>query len=66
MHQQPHQLLVGRLEPIKRVDRFLRVANLIEEPGETRFLVVGDGTLREKLQQYRTKQTDNVRQQKLP
>jgi glycosyltransferase involved in cell wall biosynthesis len=40
---------VGRLEPIKRVDRFLRVANLIE-PDDTYFLVVGDGTLREELQ----------------
>ena len=49
----PLVTLVGRLEPIKRVDRFLRVANLIEEPGETRFLVVGDGTLREELQQSR-------------
>jgi glycosyltransferase involved in cell wall biosynthesis len=42
---------VGRLEPIKRVDRFLRVANLIEDPAETRFLVVGDGALREELRQ---------------
>jgi glycosyltransferase involved in cell wall biosynthesis len=43
--------LVGRLEPIKRVDRFLRVANLIKTPAETWFLVVGDGSLREDLQQ---------------
>jgi glycosyltransferase involved in cell wall biosynthesis len=42
--------LVGRLEPIKRVDRFLRVATLIDDPPETWFLVVGDGALREKLQ----------------
>jgi glycosyltransferase involved in cell wall biosynthesis len=41
--------LVGRLEPIKRVDRFLRVANLIEQPAW--FLVVGDGSLREQLQE---------------
>lgn len=47
----PVVTLVARLEPIKRVDRFLRVANLIEEPGQTRFLVVGDGALREELQQ---------------
>jgi glycosyltransferase involved in cell wall biosynthesis len=47
----PLVTLVGRLEPIKRVDRFLRVANLIEEPEDTRFLVVGDGALREELQQ---------------
>jgi glycosyltransferase involved in cell wall biosynthesis len=46
----PLVTLVGRLEPIKRVDRFLRVANLIDEPEETRFLVVGDGSLREELQ----------------
>jgi glycosyltransferase involved in cell wall biosynthesis len=42
--------IVARLEPIKRVDRFLRVANLLEANAETRFLIVGDGTLREKLQ----------------
>jgi glycosyltransferase involved in cell wall biosynthesis len=47
----PLVTLIGRLEPVKRVDRFLRVANLIEAPAQTRFLVVGDGTLREKLQQ---------------
>ena len=43
--------LVARLEPIKRVDRFLRVANLIQEPQGTWFLVAGDGALREELQQ---------------
>jgi glycosyltransferase involved in cell wall biosynthesis len=42
--------LVGRLEPIKRVDRFLRIANLVDVPGVW-FLVVGDGALREELQQ---------------
>jgi glycosyltransferase involved in cell wall biosynthesis len=47
----PVVTLVGRLEPIKRVDRFLRVAKLIADPEETRFLIVGDGTLREELQQ---------------
>jgi glycosyltransferase involved in cell wall biosynthesis len=46
----PLVTLIGRLEPIKRVDRFLRVANLIESPDDTRFLVVGDGTQREELQ----------------
>jgi glycosyltransferase involved in cell wall biosynthesis len=45
----PVVTLVGRLEPIKRVDRFLRIANLVEAPA--RFLVVGDGALREELQQ---------------
>src|SRR6266516_1973759 len=44
----PLVTLVGRLEPIKRVDRFLRVANLIEQPPAW-FLVVGDGSLREQL-----------------
>jgi glycosyltransferase involved in cell wall biosynthesis len=43
--------LVGRLERIKRVDRFLRVATLIDDPAETWFLVVGDGALREDLQE---------------
>jgi glycosyltransferase involved in cell wall biosynthesis len=42
--------LVARLEPIKRVDRFLRVATLITNQAETCFLVVGDGALREELQ----------------
>jgi glycosyltransferase involved in cell wall biosynthesis len=46
----PLVTLVGRLEPIKRVDRFLRVANLIEQP-RAWFLVVGDGSLRERLQE---------------
>jgi glycosyltransferase involved in cell wall biosynthesis len=46
----PLVTIVARLEPIKRVDRFLRIANLIEEPKQTRFLVVGDGTLRDELQ----------------
>jgi glycosyltransferase involved in cell wall biosynthesis len=45
----PLVTLVARLEPIKRVDRFVRVANLLEAPAETRFLVVGDGALREEL-----------------
>jgi glycosyltransferase involved in cell wall biosynthesis len=43
--------LVARLEPIKRVDRFLRVACLVDQKTDTRFLVVGDGKLREELQQ---------------
>jgi glycosyltransferase involved in cell wall biosynthesis len=46
----PLVTLVARLEPIKRVDRFLRVANLIEAPSNINFLVVGDGALREELQ----------------
>ncbi|HLM33479.1 MAG TPA: glycosyltransferase, partial [Gaiellaceae bacterium] len=43
--------IVARLEPIKRVDRFLRVANRIESSPDTWFLVVGDGALREELQE---------------
>jgi glycosyltransferase involved in cell wall biosynthesis len=42
--------LVARLEPIKRVDRFLRAASALDRTGDTHFLVVGDGTLREGLQ----------------
>jgi glycosyltransferase involved in cell wall biosynthesis len=45
----PLVTLVGRLERVKRVDRFLRIANLVEGPAC--FLVVGDGALREELQQ---------------
>jgi glycosyltransferase involved in cell wall biosynthesis len=42
--------LIARLAPIKRVDRFLRIAErLRDEPG-IRFLVVGDGELRDELQ----------------
>src|SRR5213079_809966 len=43
--------IVARLEPIKRVDRFLRVANGVQTSPESWFLVVGDGTLREQLQE---------------
>lgn len=46
----PLVTLVARLEPIKRVDRFIRVANLVAAPAGTHFLVVGDGALREELQ----------------
>jgi glycosyltransferase involved in cell wall biosynthesis len=46
----PLVTLVARLEPIKRVDRFIRVANLVAAPPGTHFLVVGDGALREELQ----------------
>jgi glycosyltransferase involved in cell wall biosynthesis len=47
----PVVALVGRLEPIKRVDRFLRIANLLHDPADTHFLIVGDGALRERLKQ---------------
>ena len=43
--------LVARLVPIKRVDRFLRVAlALLDVPG-VRFMIVGDGELRDSLRQ---------------
>jgi glycosyltransferase involved in cell wall biosynthesis len=43
--------LIARLVPIKRVDRFLRVARaLAAERPSLHFLVVGDGELREQLQ----------------
>ena len=41
--------LVARLVPIKRVDRFLRVAELLTGRPRARFVVVGDGELREQL-----------------
>jgi glycosyltransferase involved in cell wall biosynthesis len=42
--------LVARLVPIKRVDRFLRVADALLEQTDTYFLIVGDGELRAALQ----------------
>jgi glycosyltransferase involved in cell wall biosynthesis len=42
--------LVARLVPIKRVDRFLRMAAALQEASSARFLIVGDGELREELQ----------------
>ena len=41
--------LVARLVPIKRVDRFLRIALLLADRPNVRFVVVGDGELREQL-----------------
>jgi glycosyltransferase involved in cell wall biosynthesis len=43
--------IVARLEPIKRIDRFLRVANGVKSSRESWFLVVGDGALREQLKE---------------
>jgi GT2 family glycosyltransferase len=43
--------IVARLEPIKRIDRFLRVACFVDQARDIRFLVAGDGKLREELQQ---------------
>jgi glycosyltransferase involved in cell wall biosynthesis len=37
--------LVARLVPIKRVDRFLRVARLVAERSDASFMIVGDGEL---------------------
>jgi len=42
--------LVARLVPIKRVDRFLETAVLLRDRPNTRFVIVGDGELREQLQ----------------
>jgi glycosyltransferase involved in cell wall biosynthesis len=42
--------LIARLVPIKRVDRFLESAALLSDRAGVRFVVVGDGELREELQ----------------
>jgi glycosyltransferase involved in cell wall biosynthesis len=42
--------LVARIEPVKRVDRFLRVAERLADFDTTHFLIVGDGELREELE----------------
>ena len=42
--------LIARLVPIKRVDRFLRVAAALRDVPDVRFLIVGDGELRESLE----------------
>jgi glycosyltransferase involved in cell wall biosynthesis len=42
--------LVARLVAIKRVDRFLAMAALLRDRPHTRFVIVGDGDLREQLQ----------------
>jgi glycosyltransferase involved in cell wall biosynthesis len=42
--------LVARLVPIKRVDRFLRVAKLVNDQVPARFVIVGDGELRHELE----------------
>jgi glycosyltransferase involved in cell wall biosynthesis len=41
--------LVARLAPIKRVDRFLAIARLLAERSRIRFVIVGDGELRQHL-----------------
>jgi glycosyltransferase involved in cell wall biosynthesis len=42
--------LIARLVPIKRVDRFLRIAQQLRDIPDVRFLIVGDGELRDQLQ----------------
>lgn len=42
--------LIARLVPIKRVDRFLRIAAALKDVPAVRFLIVGDGELRGPLQ----------------
>lgn len=37
--------LVARLVPVKRVDRFLRVARLVAERSDAHFMIAGDGEL---------------------
>jgi glycosyltransferase involved in cell wall biosynthesis len=45
----PLVTLVARLVPIKRVDRFLRVAAILARDNDVQFLIVGDGELRNEL-----------------
>lgn len=42
--------LIARLVPIKRVDRFLRIAAQIARQADVHFAIVGDGELRQALQ----------------
>lgn len=42
--------LIARLVPIKRVDRFLEVARRLADRSGVRFVVVGDGELRDELE----------------
>ena len=42
-HEAPAVVLVARLVPIKRVDRFLRVANHLARETDATFIIVGDG-----------------------
>ena len=46
--------LVARLAPIKRVDRFLSLANRLSDAPEVAFVIVGDGELRESLRSSAT------------
>jgi len=42
--------LIARLVPIKRVDRFLEAAAIVASRPQVRFVIVGDGELRDELQ----------------
>lgn len=49
-----HVGIVGRLEPVKRIDIFLKMAAILlarSDPGDYRFHVIGDGKLRPQLEQ---------------
>jgi glycosyltransferase involved in cell wall biosynthesis len=41
--------LVARLVPIKRVDRFLQVANLLRDVSDVTFMIVGVGEMSDEL-----------------
>jgi glycosyltransferase involved in cell wall biosynthesis len=49
--------LIARLVPIKRVDRFLRVARMLSDEENVRFVVVGDGELRDELRHSQAAQS---------
>lgn len=46
--------LVGRIVPIKRLDRFLAVAHRLRQREDVHFLIVGDGELRPQLESSET------------
>jgi glycosyltransferase involved in cell wall biosynthesis len=52
-NNKPIQLIfVGRLEPVKRVDRILQALNTLQENGKfVRLTVIGDGSQRKKLEE---------------
>jgi glycosyltransferase involved in cell wall biosynthesis len=57
----PVVTLVARLVPIKRVDRFLRVAALLRDVPDIRFMIVGDGELRGELHTAAQAQSPDAR-----
>lgn len=52
-HSSPTLLYIGRLEPQKRVDRFVRLVARLRAAGDTKFraIIVGSGSLRAQLEQ---------------